>query len=634
MIKFAAAKKVSTIVINKNMFTRINPYYFFFSICVIAGLSNNVFAQKIEVGITTIQQQAVISQVSKIRKSKDVIYAVTLTNTSSVAQNLNVVNITIRTDQRIADSTSFMIGADEMLRKEGNMLQYKTGQTIRSKDNNMYLLFKKAEADYMLIGVISWRTFLCRIYPENGIVKIEGDGDNKMVKAGEKLAFEKIAILKGKSWQDLLSRYADAIARENNVAAPPAVNWEGWATWDYYKQYFTAAAVEKNMHELQALHTNSNIIQIDGGWWKQRGDYFDARDNLPGGIKSIIEKIHQQGFKAGLHFDGFRASAGSNIVKQHPEYFLHTADGKFVELDRDKVTNDPQVIWDYSHPGAQEYITSVMRNARENWKVDYFKIDFMRQGLTKGISFKPVTNVERYRMGVEAMRKGIADAYFLACSPNFGVNIGLIEATRTGPDIDPDYDAIKIRAQHNSGSYYFAEKLYNCDPDYLVVRSEKESDKEDKKKASLTKGQAQMWANYVAIFGNVRLASDKISLLSKEKKEILKQSFDMPFFVKCVPLDLWVHFNTDSDAPRFYLAKTAAGGICLGIFNWDDQDANFNIKGFKANASFTDYLTGNKLQLDQKRLTVLLQGVHSILLQYQGGESFEKLREHLSISSF
>lgn len=606
----------------------------FFIAAICCYQASRLFAQDIVAQIESLQHGRFSKTIVKTKNGSDVQYAVTFTNDAGSAQNLSSVNITLGADILIPDSTPFVIGADEMLRKEGNMLQYKTGQSIRNKDNNMYLMFKTGASNYLLIGVTSWRTFLCRIYPENGMVRIEGDGDNKLIKAGEKLAFEKIVFLKDSSWQNLLSRYADAIVKENKVAPPPNVQWQGWATWDYYKQYFTPEAVERNTNDLLALHANANIIQIDGGWWNQRGDYFEVRENLPGGIKAMVEKIHKAGFKAGLHFDGFRASKGSRIVKEHPEYFVHNTDGDLLELGKDKVTNDPLVVWDYSHPGACAYITSVMKNARENWKVDYFKIDFMRQGLTKGVNYLPVTNVERYRKGVKAISAGIGAKYFLACGPNFGVNIGLVPATRTGPDIDPEYEAVKLRVAHNAASYYFSQKIYNCDPDYLVLRSAKESDAEDRKKASLTLEQAKMWANFVTIFGTTRLESDELHLLTAEKKELVKQVFRMPFFTTCVPIDLWDHFKTDNDAPNIFLAKTAEGTICLGIFNWGNDVKQFNLAGFKTTASFTDMPSKQLFTTKEKMLSITLQGEHSLLLQYAGQESFDQLRTALKLEPF
>lgn len=594
------------------------------------------FAQQntIKVNVLSTEKTTTATSITKSGTKSQQIYTVQLKNNTPAAQHLNWINVTITPKKLIPEGTTYVIGADEMNRVEGNIIVTQTGKRTPNNDNNMYLMFKNGERDYMLVGVISWRTFLCQVFTSNGELHINGDGDNKELNAAGKLPFEKIVCLYDTSWQNLLERYGDLIVKENNVPKPPKINWKGWATWDFYVQYFLGEDVVRNTKIIKDLNVNTNIIQIDGGWWPQRGDYFDVRENLPGGIKAIVEKIHAGGYKAGLHFDGFRVSKGAKIVKNHPEYFVHNEKGEILESGKDVITKDPLVYWDFSHPGAQKYIEDVMRNARENWKVDYFKIDFMRSGLLeKGKSYLPVTNVERYRMGIMAMRKGIKNAYFLACSPNFGVNIGLMEASRTGPDIDPSYDAVKIRAQHNSGSYYFHRKIFNCDPDYLVLRSNDESNKRDGKKPSLTVEQGAMWANFVSIYGNVRLESDELSLLPADKKNLIVKSFSMPFFDKVIPMDWWDHYKDDSDAPNFYLAKGENGEICIGLFNWDKDDANFNIEGFKSPASFKEFRGSEAFNTSANNLSVSLKGVRSVLLKYHGAETFDQLRKELKLET-
>ncbi|MEJ7672662.1 MAG: alpha-galactosidase [Chitinophagaceae bacterium] len=265
--------------------------------------------------------------------------------------------------------------------KEGQMMKMQTGENPKYNNSNMYLMFKRGEADYLLVGLISWRTFLSNIIPEDGIIKIIGDGDGKELKARQRVAFDKVVYMQDKSWQDLQERYALIIAKENGVKAPKNANWTGWSTWDFYVQKFLPGDVESNTEAIKNLNVPTNIIQLDGGWWKQRGDYLETRDNMPGGIKSIVEKIHKAGYKAGLHFDGMRVSKGAAIVKEHPNYFIHTEKGDFLEIGKDPISKDPIVFWDYSNPGATAYIKKVMANAKENWKVDYFKIDFLRHGL-------------------------------------------------------------------------------------------------------------------------------------------------------------------------------------------------------------------------------------------------------------
>lgn len=583
------------------------------------------------VDVVTADGSAPATTISQQSAANQQVFNIQLTGRGNA--HLKWVNVTLTPGAAIPEGTTYAIGADEMLRREGNVVITQTGKPIRNKDNNTYLMFRNAGGDYTLVGVLSWRTFLCQLYVEDGLVHLHGDGDNRLLKAGAQLPFEKVVYLRDRNWQALLDRYADLIVKENKVPPPPKVTWKGWATWDFYVQHFEPEDVTRNTKLVTDLKAGTNIIQIDGGWWKQRGDYFDVRENIPGGIKAMVARIHAAGYKAGLHFDGFRVSKGANIVKEHPEWFVRTDSGALLEQGKDPVTKDPLVYFDFSHPGAQHYITGVMKNARENWKVDYFKIDFMRNGLNaKGKSYLPVTNVERYRMGIVAMRKGIGNAYFLACSPNFGVNIGLIEASRTGPDIDPSYDAVKIRAQHNSGSYYFHRKIYNCDPDYLVLRSKAESNEHDGKKPSLTTEQGAMWANFVSIFGNVRLESDELSLLPEEKTALIRKAFAMPFFAKAVPMDFWEHYKTDSDAPNFFLCKGENGEICIGLFNWDDTPATLRIDGFRKAGRFEAFAGQPAFSAQGSSLSVPLAGVHSLLLKYTGSETFEQLRNELHLT--
>ncbi|MGI8637208.1 MAG: hypothetical protein ACR2KZ_17590, partial [Segetibacter sp.] len=288
---------------------------------------------------------------------------------------------------------------------------------------------------------------------------------------------------------------------------------------------------------------------------------------------------------------------------------------------------------DFSNPGARNYITRVMKNAKDDWKVDYFKIDFLRQGLFKGVSHLPVTNVERFRMGIKAMKEGFGDdVYFVTCSVNFGTVIGLSDANRMGGDIQPNYEAVKTRAQHTSASYYLHPKIFNLDPDYFVVRGKEETNERDGKKPTLNYDEAAMWANYVTIYGNARFESDNIPLLKADKKQLIEKSFSMPFFDKIIPVDFWDHYHTYTDAPRFYLAKADNGIICLGLFNWENKDATFNIEGFKQMGSFKQMGGDTEVATKNDRLSVALKGVHSILLQYRGKETFDQLRKQLKLS--
>lgn len=558
-------------------------------------------------------------------------YNVQFVNRSSGSARLQRISAQLRLDRPIADGTRYMIGADAQ-EPDGHMEQLVVGQPAPNDFSNMYVLFRRAAADYLLVGVTSWRTFRCNLSASDGGIRIAGDGEGKLLESGESVDFERIVSLEGSSWQDLLDRYAELIVRENRVAPPPDVTWRGWSTWDFFARGFKREDVDENIRAMEVLGVPMNIVQIDGGWWPRRGDYLAARANLPGGVKAIADHVHARGYRMGLHFDGFRAEMLSTIVKEHPEYFLRTKDGKLLKLSPSSPNS--LVVWDYSHPGARDHIRSVMRNAREHWGVDYFKIDFMRNGLTQGESHLPITSVERFRLALRAMREGMGpDAYFLACSANFGPVIGLVDGSRIGQDIHPEYERVRALVRHTSGSYYLHRRTFNADCDYLVLRSQTESNRRDGKRPSLTLAQATMWAHYVALCGNARFESDSVSLLSEEKKERLRTCFDLPFFSRLIPLDLWDHYRSTIDAPNVFLAQAEDGRIVLALFNWDEDPRVFSLAGFTGAAGFRPLAGNAPARFEAGRLVVPLPGVESVLLEYTGAQSFDALRRRLDVSS-
>lgn len=368
------------------------------------------------------------------------------------------------------------------------------------------------------------------------------------------------------------------------------------------------------------------MVQIDGGWWTERGDYQSVRPNLlPGGIKEIISRVTSEGKIPGIHFDGFRADENSEIYKAHPEYFLHDLDGKLiVEVNNkgDKVMR--YIYFDYSHPGARAHIADCIKNMKDNWGIRYFKVDFMRYGLkndtlaknkkAKGIKAFDftITSVERFRLAMKTMREAMGpDTYFLGCSAVFGPCIGFVDGMRTGGDIHPRYVAFPERSLANLGNFYLNGKVWNGDADYLVYREAADEDatvsQEDVKHGgSLTLNEAQMWADFNKLYGTARLSSDNLMTLRPERQALVKEVFQYPAMDETVPLDLWQHGKNKGDGFDLVLARKGEE-IYLGVFNWGDKPKEYALQAFG------------------KAEPVKLDGRHSVILKYEGKDSFAQL---------
>ncbi len=488
----------------------------------------------------------------------------------------------------------------------------------------MYELVRLSEGQYLLAGSLSWRIFIPVMSVSESAFRVYSDGEGKQLQPGESIAYEKIVLKRSSDWRDLLMEFGRAIAVENGIKKVKDAAFTGWATWDYYSRLFMADDVLNNMAEVNKLASGPQLIQIDGGWWTERGDFMSVRANLPGGIKSLADKIKAAGNVPGLHFDGFRGDLRSEIYRLHPEYFLHDQDGKVIsdnEKRFDKVLTS--IYFDYSHPGARRHIAECIAQMRE-WGITYFKVDFMRFGLeaeikrahphvTRVVAHDPaLTGVERFRLGMQAMRDAIGpENYFLGCSAVFGPCIGFVDGMRTGGDIHPHYPEFPIRVLANSGNFYLDRTVFNVDADYLVFREAADEDdkvSKDPKKSGgkLALHEAQTWADYLKLFGNARIQSDNLTLLRPERKALVQEVLAWPVMDESVPLDMWTQAASLEDGFELILARKD-GKIFLGVFNWGDAEASYPLTAFGL------------------REPLILKGRHSTILTYEGTDTFDQL---------
>lgn len=553
--------------------------------------------------------------------------AITLTNKGEQPLTIERITVRIPLAEKLTKEQELIYGGSCMGRTP--MLRENVGSQTKKSSSHMYEMLRLSEGKYLFAGSLSWRIFLPNFTLKDGAIEIWSHGEGKQLKPGQTIQYEQIVLKRSDDWLALLDQFGAAIAVENGISKLKPANYKGWATWDYYGRVFTDKDVYKNMDALNKLTPEANMVQIDGGWWIERGDYQTVRPNLPGGIKAIVSRIKSEGKTPGLHFDGFRGDAASEICKAHPEYFLHDQDGKMiVEVKEmpDKVMK--YTYFDYSHPGARAHIAECIRNMKENWGVTYFKVDFMRYGLENDIKLKKkhvksikahdptITGVERFRLGMQAMREAMGpDSYFLGCSAVFGPCIGFVDGMRTGGDIHPRYEAFPERSLANLGNFYLSGKVFNGDADYVVFREAIDEDesvsKEDVKHGgSMTLNEAQMWADFNKIYGTARLHSDNLVTLRPERQALVKEVFQYPAMDETVPLDLWKHGKNKGDGFELALARKGKE-VYLGVFNWGDTPKEYDVAAFG------------------KADPVKLDGRHSVILKYEGKDSFAQLREKL-----
>ena len=575
--------------------------------------------------------------------------SISITNNGNQTEHIKDIHVQLNNTPLFDEKSSFLYGGSCMGRTPLQQRSYNdpqiTTETVFLAKINENLLYK--------VGVLSWEIFQAKISfsKENGIT-ITADGENKPIKPGETINFEKIVIEEGNNWQDMLFSYGEQIAKIHKIEPKKIVQYKGWSTWDYYGQRYTSKDIQMNIEELKASKIDANTIQIDGGWWNHRGDYLDSRSDIAGGMKGVARLISQNGYTPGIHLDGFRGEKASEVYKANPDFFLKDQNGEafYVEAQRPNRI-EYTICFDYSNPAAREYIKNVLKTMREQWGYKYFKVDFMRYGVKYDImnahkkyglkeikAFDPsMTSLERTRAGLKAMREGIGDAFFLGCSSVFGPTLGIVDGLRTGGDIDPRFESYTSRCLQNGGNFYLNQTVVQTDADYLVLRNKDDEEAErawgkNKFGGNVTLNEAAMWANYVALFGGIKMSSDNLKTLRKERKDLIHKAFSFNTCNRYIPIDIWDKAKDNDDAFNIMLG-TNDQGVFLALFNWNNEELGLNLSNIptdKIKLVFGDETT--IYEADNNVLNVKLKAHTSLTFQLYEEADFDIVRKKIAYS--
>ncbi len=143
-----------------------------------------------------------------------------------------------------------------------------------------------------------------------------------------------------------------------------------WCAWGYGRQFETEqvyGALPK------ARELGFKWAVLDDGWQTKNGDWFLIKSKFPNGeedIKSFTKTLKEMGMKSKLWYVPLDAHPGSDIEKEHPDWFVLDKDG-----------NKCGISWWKSFylcpavPEVQEYQVELVRRFIEDWDFDGLKID-------------------------------------------------------------------------------------------------------------------------------------------------------------------------------------------------------------------------------------------------------------------
>ncbi|MCF7952868.1 MAG: alpha-galactosidase [Spirochaetales bacterium] len=328
-------------------------------------------------------------------------------------------------------------------------------------------------------------------------------------------------------WAKRVRHSSPAGKRAKKPAEPAA----GWTSWYRYYEKIDEACILKNLHSFSDAEVPLDYFQIDDGWQNAVGDWLEVKDSFPRGMKPIADAVNAAGYTPGLWLAPFAAEASSRLFREHPDWFVHDAEGKPVPAG-----NNPFNWSGYFYalkceiPEVRSYLEKVFSVVYREWGFRLVKLDFL---YAAGI--KPRNGRSRGMIMQQAMDllRSIIDPYedlkVLACGVPLASAFFFADYCRIGSDVSPKWEdrrlafmrfpervstinSLKSTVGRNMLNYRF----FVNDPDVFFLRKEG---------VQMTESQKHSLFLANNIFGGLIFTSDDIGEYAFPEKSLYCSHF-------------------------------------------------------------------------------------------------------------
>jgi alpha-galactosidase len=405
----------------------------------------------------------------------------------------------------------------------------------------------------------------------------------------------------------LAARWADAAGRWMNarVSAPFQ---RGWCSWYHYFHAITEDALRANLKSLEAMRSEFplDVVQLDDGFQSALGDWDTTNAKFPRGLEKIAAEIRAAGFKAGIWTAPFLAARDSQLMIDHPDWFIvHAETGQPVRAGHNAnwTASDDKFAYalDPSNPAFRGHLRHLFAKLTRDFGFSYLKLDFLYAAAAPGRRHDPnLTRGEILRNGLEAIRAGAGDdAFILGCGCPIGQAIGVVDGMRIGPDVSPFWGSTASGAGDSSTVYaleaivarsFMHRRLWLNDPDCLMLRA---------RETRLSADERAALAATIVASGGMLLISDDMSLLDAEAGKLFRAVAQIAEEIDSNAVRepvLALDLMTTGDV-RGMITETADGGAIVMLLNRGDSPTRVQTSDLKLGAG---EIAAFDLALDEK----------------------------------
>ncbi len=453
---------------------------------------------------------------------------------------------------------------------------------------NLFMLYPGAQ-DTVLMAFSSCHRFSGAFRFNPARLEVVLNGEEIEVAPGETLKLEEFFLQTGDRPEVLLQNLGAQLNRHHPrlpYEKPPC----GWSSWSCYGRAVTEKDVFDNQATIRQEFPELRFIQIDDGYQNHMGDWLVTRPDFSGHIGDLCCKIKEDGFEPAIWVAPFIADQHSDLLRDHPEWFVKDADGQPLpsnEVSFGGWVEAPWYMLDCTHPGARDYLKMVFRTMREEWQCRYFKLDANMWGaIPFGHRHEPNTTcIDAYRAGMQALLEGAGEGSFvLGCNAPMWPSIGTVHGMRVTNDIKYNWRCIRGLAEQGFPRNWQNQNLWINDPDNLVLCNHEQIfvgfSRTD---TDVSEDEFSFHAAYVLASGGMILAGDRMMALQEEHKQILR---------KLLPPSGNAAIFDDREMKVGRIPTDNGWILCL--FNWGEQPIR-TCAPLPAPCDITDYWTDAKV---------------------------------------
>lgn len=450
------------------------------------------------------------------------------------------------------------------------------------------------------------------------------------VASGKDISSETLAFSVSRDYHAQLENYGEAIRLLHHPRIPTSAPWGWWSWTAYYFGLSQGTAISNAQWLSQHLKDlGFNYFHIDAGYAYDDGEYTTPNATLfPDGLRQFGHQLCQLGLTFGMWTAPFRVAERSWVYEHHPEWLVHDAQGKPIQIGFIESSRDAIYVLDSTHPGAQDYLRQTYTTLTREWGARYFKFDFMDDTAIEGYRYQPnVTALEAQRIGLQTIREAIGPDVLLDKDGSPMLNtVGLTELGRISADTGHSFQGTKEDATGIAARYYMDNNFFISDPDAFTVSEQLISEEETHERLNpLSLDEAEVSITLAAVAGGMFEIGDDLPTLGSEPHRLaLLQNRDLLNMAKlqqsATPLDLMT-FSKEDGQPSIFLLHEDKRQSMLAVFNWTENPRSHEFPiadlGLRSAGPFTSsdvFRQDRKLKFDQGILRIDDQAPHSVRL--------------------